>query len=1189
MRRTLEILRFEVAFHLRTPLTWVLLGAYAVVHVLTVAGIGINLNDNLLIHLNSPFLIVRTALVLGVFGMLPAIYFVVSGATRDEELRTRALFLTTPVGKLEWLAGRFCGGALLAVLAAALGTLGIFVGTHLPGLDAARIGAHTWTPYLFSFALIALPNVMVFSAFFFGVATLSRSVALTFGVALAVLALEVALNTSTGADLPHWLLLADPFGGLPIADASRYWTIAELNARLPRGLLPLNRLVWLGLAALSLALTCWRFRLDLQHERPATRAGRTRRGLPGPESTQARVAGPGAEDAGRLSRWFAMGALRSQLRLDVLAVLRSPLFLLVGLLTVVSTLIDVQGSVSSLNNLPLHPVTSRMLDIFRYTLIQFVLLTLIYFSAALVHREHESRLSDMVAATPYPDWVMVVSKTAALCLVITVLLLLATLTAIGIQAAGGYRRFEPALYLQGVFIYGGAYFYFLAVVGVFIQTLSPGKWSGMFLVTAVYTAGLSLGPLGFEHPLYGFAPVAARHSDMNGYGPFLAATHALLLYWASLALLLLVLGHLWSRRGTASGVSHRLREARGRWTRATAVATATALAACLVTGSWIFCNTNILNPYRTSDDRNGARAAYERAYAAYDSADAPSFTHIELAVDLYPEEPRLESTGSATLRNNKARPIRQFVLSLDPKTEVRTLSVSGASLSQRDVAHGFYLFTPAVPLAPGQTLTLSWTLTRRTRGFTGGEPDTALVENGTFVDNTSIMPMPGYDESRELDDPGVRRRHGLPAAMRVPPLGDPAYLDKLQFGIDSRTNFHLVFSTAADQTAVAPGVLRRQWRRDGRAFFEYASEQPVWPGLPLLSARYAVARDTWNGVSLEVYYDPKHAWNVQTMLDTAKKGLAYYSREFGAYPLSVFRIVEYPGYRSAAQASPGVVAYSESAGFVTDLREWTALDYATLHELAHQWWGGWAYGARMQGRQVLNETLAQYSTFMAYKEYADPVWLHRILRLTLDSYLRSRGRDATAEQPLLLTDDQGNVSYNKGALAMFALQDIAGAGRVNQGLRNYLARFGFKPAPFPTSRDLLDELRATAGADHQALLTDLFETISLYDVQVDSAQVRPVGREFEVTLQITAVQVQADGLGREREVPLDAWFTVGVFPGAAESIEAQAPLALEKRRLHSGAQTLVLRVPARPGSVGVDPYHVMVDRTPANNTAALPR
>ena len=45
------------------------------------------------------------------------------------------------------------------------------------------------------------------------------------------------------------------------------------------------------------------------------------------------------------------------------------------------------------------------------------------------------------------------------------------------------------------------------------------------------------------------------------------------------------------------------------------------------------------------------------------------------------------------------------------------------------------------------------------------------------------------------------------------------------------------------------------------------------------------------------------------------------------------------------------------------------LDFATIHELSHQWWGGMAYGARMRGRQMLNESLAQYSTLMIFKEY----------------------------------------------------------------------------------------------------------------------------------------------------------------------------------------------------------------------------
>ena len=156
--------------------------------------------------------------------------------------------------------------------------------------------------------------------------------------------------------------------------------------------------------------------------------------------------------------------------------------------------------------------------------------------------------------------------------------------------------------------------------------------------------------------------------------------------------------------------------------------------------------------------------------------------------------------------------------------------------------------------------------------------------------------------------------------------------------------------------------------------------------MSVLSARYAIARDEWNGVALEVYHDAKHPWNVPTMLETARKALDYYSREFAPYPLPYFRMTEYPRYRGNVQAGVGMIAYSESGGFMTDLRGWTDLDYATLHELAHQWWGD-VYGARMQGRQMLNEGLAQYSTFMMYKEFADPVWLRRILAETHRSYL----------------------------------------------------------------------------------------------------------------------------------------------------------------------------------------------------------
>ena len=201
-------------------------------------------------------------------------------------------------------------------------------------------------------------------------------------------------------------------------------------------------------------------------------------------------------------------------------------------------------------------------------------------------------------------------------------------------------------------------------------------------------------------------------------------------------------------------------------------------------------------------------------------------------------------------------------------------------------------------------------------------------------------------------------------------------------------------------------------------------------GVPLGALRGCTRRLA--GVAIEIYHDAKHAWNVRTMLDTAKTGLGLFSREYAPYPASLVQDFGVSALPDRGPASPGGVAYSESAGFLTDLHGATLLDYTTAHELAHQWWGGLIYGARMQGRQMLNETMAQYSTLMVFKQQEDPEWLRRMLAATHSNYLDGSSRENVGEQPLIYTEDQGNISYNKGALVMFALQDLIGADRMHR-------------------------------------------------------------------------------------------------------------------------------------------------------------
>ena len=956
MRAFLDVLTFELRLQCRAPLFLGALLLFFLIHLLTMAQAGIHLSDNELIHFNSPYLILQTELVLGLFGMLPAVIFIVNAIVRDHQRATVELFFTTPVGKLSWLLGRFSGGTICALLAGLAGLLGTLAGSFMPWLDQTRIAPFDVVPYAVSVAAIDLPNLLVFCAISFSVAALSRSQAWAFAVALCLVVAELLLYNANANGAPAWLALLDPLGALPIGAASRYLTVAELNTQLPVTMLLLgNRVLWLGVGLASLAFAVSRFRLELSHRERRPFSGRRKQTVRSSAAPPSRT----HRSTGSFAPRDTVAQFASQLRTDLRGVVLSPLFALIVVFTAVSTISEFRANTDMLMGLPLHPLTGLMLGFFRFGLFQFVLIVLIFHSATLVFREREHGLAEIVGATPHPDWVMPLSKTLTLCLAISLLLVASMATCIALQLLAGHARLEPGVYLQGLFIYNGSYFYMLCVLAVAVQVFSPGKWSGMLLLFGILAALLSMEPLGLEHLLYGFRIPFVVYSDMNGFGHFRVQTASLIVYWGLFCLLLLVLGHLLFPRGTAIGIRERLRDARTRMTRGLALGCVLVFGLFAASGGWIYWNTNVLNAYQTSDSRLRAQGAYERKYGAWKNRPTPAISDITMEVDLYPEERRLESRGRALLTNTKGTPIGEFVVSTDPRLRINALSVERASLTQEDREIGFRLYRVDEPLRPGESMVMEWDATRENRGFVNSGPDNEIVADGTYVDLESIAPLPAYDEERELTDPGERQRVGLPKAARLPALGDPAWLNTLGFGVDSRMNFRVLFSTTADQTAVAPGVLERQWESRGRRYFEYVMDRPIWPRVSLTSARYAIARDTWNGVALEVYHDAKHPWNVGIMLDTASKALEYFSREYAPYPFRSFRILEYPRYRTAARAFPGAVAYSETAGFLTDLSGWASLDYTTIHELAHQWWGGMVYGAKMQGRQMLNETMAQ--------------------------------------------------------------------------------------------------------------------------------------------------------------------------------------------------------------------------------------
>ena len=90
--------------------------------------------------------------------------------------------------------------------------------------------------------------------------------------------------------------------------------------------------------------------------------------------------------------------------------------------------------------------------------------------------------------------------------------------------------------------------------------------------------------------------------------------------------------------------------------------------------------------------------------------------------------------------------------------------------------------------------------------------------------------------------------------------------------------------------------------------------------------------------------------------------------------------------------------------------------------------------------------------------------------------------------------------------------------------------------------DLVRELRAVTPDSLQYLLTDLFETVTLWDVKTVRAVARPTDAgEYEVTLDVVAKKVKADSVGHETETPMDDFVEIGIYaPGKDD--RAEVPL-----------------------------------------------
>jgi ABC-type transport system involved in multi-copper enzyme maturation permease subunit len=1196
------ILGFELRYHFRRPITWLYVVVFLLMGFLSTASEAVSAGGGTgQVTRNAPLVLGQLLGVLILLGQILTAGITGTAAMRDEQFGTQELLFTTRLSRSGYLLGRFLGSlAAMLVIYAAI-PFGQMLGALMPWIPTEAIGPFRLAAFWHTFAVIGIPNLLFVGAVVFAVGTLTRKL---FAVYLAGIAMLVIWQVSQAAlgtlDNIRLAGLVDPYGLVTISAATRYWSIVEQNTMLLplSGVLLQNRLLWLAVGTTVFAGAFAAFRLRVGNRGGAKVVKGSTERAPAMPAVTYRFDAPARRAMFGNAFRFTLRSITGEV-----AYLAIALFTMVNLGFAVwyaSTAVQGEGRY--------WPVTATVAPTVANALYLFLVILITLYLGELLWRDRQQRSDQITDALPVSTELLVASRLAALGLALAMLITAGIATAFVLQLAQGYTRLEPVLMARYVFGFllptSVATLAFAAAVHAVVDQ----KFLGHVLLIGIYVGVQVAANFGLEHSLLQFLnPVGFTYSDMNGFGPYLGRWWSYAVWYGAITLVCLAVAIVFWTRGVRGVWRERWQLARQRFRGVPRRLAGAGVAGMAASGGWILVQSTQLHEFATARTAQRLAAETERRWKPLADQPIPRIAAVDFTLDLRPESRSATWHGRYLLVNRTGVPIDSVLVSV-PRTGPVPVGQYGATVrsglaydslvwshpaalavQSDDVGYRLYRFV--APLAPGDSVTVQFGAHWTPRGFPDNAFDNTIAGNGTFF-SADLFPSFGYDANGELSDDAIRRKQGLAPKPRMKRIDDPTARQVNYIRHDADwVDFAATVCTVPTQLAVAPGYLRREWTENGRRCFRYEQDRKVLAFWAVLSAEWEVARDSVDGVQVEVYHHPWHTFAIPSMLDGAKDGLRRYGTAFTPYQFSHYRIFEFPRYASFAQAFPGMIPYSEAIGFVQKKEEGDdKIDlsyFVTAHELAHQWWAHQVVGADAQGATTFSEGLAEYSALLLMEQKYGVEASQKFLRTELDGYLRGRGTERKKEVPFLYVENQPYIHYQKGSLVYFALRDYIGEERLHAALRSFLGRWAFQGPPYPTARDLRAEIAAVTPDSLQYVLTDLFDEITLYEHTADSARTRALADgTHETTLWFRAKKLKADSLGVETPVAEADYVDVGIFGEKVPGAKLGKLLELRKVRV-TGDGTARFVSATAPTSAGIDPLNKLIDRTPEDNVTKV--
>ena len=1190
------ILKYELKHWLKQPITYIYFVVLLLLSFISMAGTAEAFDEHSSVNpstmlANSSWRIndmihLITKLILF---LLPSI--IGASVFRDYKNNVHTVLYSYPFSKRDYLFGKFTSSFLVMSLIVAAIPLGIYLGTNVPTVNQELLVPFELGPYLQSYFVYLLPNILMFGMVVFAVVVYTRNIYSGFVAVVLLLGLQAMLGAVLGGiDNRYWAALFDPLGKNASMFYLQKWAKVDLNTQLVpvQGVVIYNRLFWLTLGGICWSLMYQTFFFTQTKFSFYGNKNKGERFVKNNFGSITKVDLPKINfDYSLFQQIKTMWALSN---VEFKYIVKNWMFISLVFGGIVFVLLQ-QMQMDPIYGFKTLPLTWRMLQIPALLFSGAILVLTYLFAGMLVHRERMARVNQLVDIAPLPSWTFLMSKFLALVKMQLLLLLIILIGGVVTQSIQGFYHFEIGKYLFRLYIIMLPGFIAWAMASLFVQTLFTNAYLGFFILLLSST-GASLVPdqLGLKHEIFKFGNAPEyTYSDLNGYGNSLKVYLLFKIYWIVFGGVLLFGSLLLWVRGIPYSFKERLSIAASRFKGRTAMGMIVLFASFLSLGFGIYYQ----DQWSGGDpliNFNLEKVALEneRQYKKYQNTPQPEIDAINIHLDIFPKDQDFKAKGKYTLINKTNQPIDTLLIRYSFDELVKYDLEIPNDLIKNDTVLRYGLHRLKNSLASGDSLIMNFEVWNHPQTFFHKHSE--ILENGTFI-WSSMFPQLGY-RNTEIVNVEKRKKYGLSpkdSSMSLP--SDTTALSNENLHWIHR--FEATVSTSEDQIAIAPGYLQKEWKENDRRFFHYKINTKMKNGYAFNSARYEVKREMWEGKSLEIYYHKDHNYNIDRMMKGLKAAFSYCIENYGEYQHEQARIIEFPiTYGDFNTVFANSVPFSEGT-FIVDVddEDEDVIDFpfkVAAHEIAHQWWGHQFIQANVKGQKIMSESMAEYVAAQVLEREYGIEKKRKYLKYSMDSYFRGRRGEPLGEQPLIYAEsDQRYLNYRKGEVAMCALSDFIGEKKFNQALRSYLEKIKFQDEETTTTIEMLDFFKAVTPDSLQYVIHDMFETITLYDNKIiDSKVTKLENGKYQINMNLTISKYRTDAkgqrnyqdeignsiqFGEEYSLPLADYLEIGVF-GENEKV-----LYLRKVKFSEINNSFSFIVDEQPMQVGIDPYGKMID------------